>query len=81
MSERKQGTACNMHRKMVNRYGDELFHKHNKDHSLYRMHYRTHPVQIFDISDSNLDKHSSTGLIRAIKLRRMRKRADKGSFH
>lgn len=81
MSEKKQGTAFNMHQRMFNRYGDVYYHKHNKDHSQFRMHYRTHPVEIPDFFSSDTETHYSTGLLRAMKLRRMRKRANKGAIH
>lgn len=81
MSEKKQGTTFSMHEKMINRYGEVLYHKHNKDHSEYRMHYRTHPVQLSNGINEEFEKNNSTGLIRAKKLRKMRKRADSGAFH
>lgn len=82
MSEKKQGTAFSMHQKMLNRYGDSYhYHKHNKDHSLFRMHYRTHPIQIINGFNPTELENNSTGLLRAMKLRRMRKRPDSGTFH
>ncbi|MBA2657281.1 MAG: hypothetical protein H0U70_09935 [Tatlockia sp.] len=80
MSEKQQRTAMSMREKMLNRYGDELHHKHNKNHIAYRGHYKTHPVQTLNGLTSE-DENKSTGSIRAIKLRKIRKRLDKGRFH
>lgn len=80
MSEKQQRTANTMREKMLHRYGDGLSHKHNKNHIPYRKHCRSHPVSMtngFDMEEEN----ESTGLIRAIKLRKTRKRLDKGHIH
>lgn len=80
MSEKQQRTAASMREKMLSRYGDELHHKHNKNHTPYRSHCRTHPVQLFNgLIDE--DENVSTGSLRAFKLRKIRKRLDKGRFH
>lgn len=34
-----------MKEKMKRRYGDEIKHKHNKDHLEYRQHEKTYPLQ------------------------------------
>lgn len=80
MSEKQQGTAQSMRVKMLNRYSDGLHHKHDKNHSPYRQHCRSHPVQHnngYDLDEEN----ASTGMVRAIKLRKIRKRLDKGRIH
>ncbi|MBA2652929.1 MAG: hypothetical protein H0U73_11765 [Tatlockia sp.] len=79
MSEKQQRTAVSMREKMLNRYGDELHHKHNKNHIPYRSHCRTHPVLVNGTDDE--DENVSTGSLRAFKLRKIRKRLDKGRFH
>ena len=80
MSEKQQRTALSMREKMLSRYGDGLHHKHNKNHIPYRSHYRTHPAQQLNgLIDE--DEHVSTGSLRAFKLRKIRKRLDKGRFH
>ena len=81
MSEKQQHNAAIMREKMINRYGDGLHHKHDKLHNPYRMHYRTHPVLITHTPEQEKDINCSTGNIRATKLRRIRKRLDKGRFH
>lgn len=84
MSEKQQRTAASMREKMLNRYGDNLHHKHNKNHHLYRKHCRSHPVQTnghTSQNEENENENASTGLIRAFKLRKMRKRLDKGRIH
>ncbi|MFC3908208.1 hypothetical protein ACFORL_03855 [Legionella dresdenensis] len=80
MSEKQQGTANSMREKMTNRYGDGLRHKHDKNHFSYRKHCRSHPVQSAELIE-NEAKTGSTGLLRAFKLRKIRKRLDKGRIH
>jgi hypothetical protein len=80
MSEKQQGTATAMREKMLLRYSDGLHHKHDKNHFPYRKHCRSHPVQETDNQETN-EENQSTGRIRIIKLRKFRKRLDKGRFH
>ncbi|KTC68782.1 hypothetical protein Lbir_2315 [Legionella birminghamensis] len=80
MSEKQQGTAANMREKMLHRYDDGHHHKHNKNHFTYRKHCKSHPVQALNGLDEN-ENNESTGLLRAFKLRKIRKRLDKGRFH
>jgi len=80
MSEKQQGTAHSMREKMLSRYSDGLHHKHDKNHIPYRQHCRSHPVQETNGHDIN-EENPSTGMIRAIKLRKIRKRLDKGRVH
>jgi hypothetical protein len=80
MSEKQQRTAASMREKMLNRYGDGPHHKHDKNHQHYRKHYRSHPVQPNNHPNEQA-LNGSTGLIRTFKLRKMRKRLDKGRFH
>lgn len=81
MSDKTQHTATGLRQKMLIRYGDELHHKHNKNHHTYRQHCRSHPcnprVEITEESTTN----GSTGQIRKFNLRKMRKRLDKGRIH
>ena len=81
MSEKQQHTAMGMREKMLKRYDDGLHHKHDKNHFPYRKHYRTHPVQILNGQAEEKGVNTSTGLLRALKLRKIRKRLDKGRFH
>lgn len=81
MSEKIQHTAASLREKMLNRYSDGLDHKHNKNRHPYRHHYRTHPAnQIEKVEDESLSE-GSTGSIREFKLRKTRKRLDKGRIH
>ncbi|MDP1602502.1 MAG: hypothetical protein Q8M03_04485 [Legionella sp.] len=80
MSEKQQGTANHMRQRMLNRYGDELHHKHDKNHNPYRKHCKSHPVQPLNGNDEE-QVQGSTGQLRIIKLRKTRKRLDKGRFH
>ncbi|PWY55853.1 hypothetical protein DGG96_10085 [Legionella qingyii] len=80
MPDKIQRTAASLQQKMLARYSDGLHHKHNKHHLEYRQHFRSHPCnQGNDISEEELT--GSTGLLRQLKLRKMRKRPDKGHFH
>jgi len=81
MSEKIQHTAASLREKMISRYGDGLPHKHNKNHLPYRQHYRSHPSNQHNGKDEEHEFNGSTGLIREFKLRKMRKRLDKGRIH
>ncbi|AWN72876.1 hypothetical protein LEAN103870_04535 [Legionella anisa] len=83
MPDKIQHTAASLQQKMLARYSDGLHHKHNKHHLEYRQHCRSHPCnQINGLSkDEEEGLAGSTGLLRQFKLRKMRKRPDKGSFH
>ena len=80
MSEKQQGTVNSMRERMLVRYGDGLHHKHDKNHNPYRQHCRSHPVKHLENGQNN-EFEGSTGLIRIIKLRKIRKRLDKGRIH
>lgn len=81
MSEKQQHTAASLRQKMTNRYGDELHHKHNKWHLQYRQHYRSHPAQLIPRFEQEKLINTSTGNLRALKLRKTRKRIIRGWFH
>lgn len=81
MSEKQQHTAANLRNQMENRYGDDLDHKHNKMHLIYRQHCRSHPAQKRSELDKERSINDSTGLLRQFKLRKIRKRLDKGRIH
>lgn len=80
MSEKQQGTVNSMRERMLVRYSDGHHHKHDKNHNPYRQHCRSHPVKTLD-NDQNSESEGSTGLIRIRKLRKIRKRLDKGRIH
>ncbi|KTD66363.1 hypothetical protein [Legionella spiritensis] len=80
MSEKQQGTAAGTREKMLSRYGDGLHHKHNKNHISYRKHYRSHPTKTLNGMD-NENIQASSGLMRELRLRKIRKRLDKGRYH
>jgi hypothetical protein len=81
MSERIQCTAASLREKMLSRYSDGLEHKHNKNHHSYRHHYRSHPATQSESLQVESVIDSSTGLVRELKLRKTRKRLDKGRIH
>lgn len=81
MSEKIQHTAASLREKMLHRYGDGLDHKHNKNRHSYRHHCRSHPVIPNGSKEAESILDSSTGLIREFKLRKIRKRLDKGRIH
>ena len=43
MSEKAQHTTAHLREKMLEKYGTELKHKHNKIHHAYRAHCKSHP--------------------------------------
>jgi hypothetical protein len=81
MSERLQRTAASLRDKMLSRYSDGLEHKHNKNHHSYRSHYRSHPSTQNNMTEDESTIDGSTGLVREFKLRKIRKRLDKGRIH
>lgn len=83
MSERMQQTAASMREKMLQRYGDDRHHKHDKNHIAYRQHCRSHPVTPKSIEKWNGEQelHCSTGVIREFKLRKCRKGLVKPDIH
>lgn len=81
MSEKSQRTAAGLRDKMLSRYNDGLEHKHNKNHLSYRQHWRSHPSNQRNGQDVEAEFTGSTGQIRQLKLRKMRKRLDKGKIH
>lgn len=81
MSEKTQHTAAHMRERMRLRYDDDHHHKHNKDHQQYRLHCRSHPVQHLQLQEQEKGVYESTGLQRSMKLRKIRKRLDKGHIH
>ena len=83
MSEKLQHTAALMREQMENRYGDGLYHKHNKLHIPYRQHCRSHTKHPNHVQIDEQEKsiRCSTGMLHEMKLRKIRKRLDKGRFH
>ena len=81
MSEKIQHTAASLREKMTHRYNDGLEHKHNKNHLTYRQHCKSHPCNQLNGKEEESVLNGSTGLIREFKLRKMRKRLDKGRIH
>lgn len=81
MSEKTQHTAASLREKMIHRYADGLDHKHNKNHLSYRKHCRSHPCVINHYTQDEKALNESTGQLREFKLRKVRKRLDKGRIH
>ncbi len=81
MSEKAQRTAASMREQMSARYNDGVPHKHNKNRHPYRQHYRSHPVNSTLTEEEENHVNTSTGLLRQFKLRKTRKRLDKGRIH
>ena len=82
MSERLQRTAASMRERMLQRYGDELHHKHDKNHNPYRQHCRSHPVKThYPLTNEEAESQASTGLIRELKLRQYRKQSGNRHVH
>ncbi|MGC1181852.1 hypothetical protein [Legionella sp.] len=81
MPDKTQHTAASLQQKMLARYSDGNHHKHNKHHLKYRQHCRSHPSNQHNIINNKEELTGSTGLLREFKLRKMRKRPDKGHVH
>ena len=81
MSEKLQHTALRTQLLMQDRYGVDLHHKHDKCHFTYRAHQPSHPKVQANGNDLETNKNSPTGQIHQIKLRKIRKRLAKGSYH
>jgi hypothetical protein len=81
MSDKIQHTASGLQERMMHRYSDGLEHKHNKDHMEFRHHSKSHPCKIKQNILEEPITNGSTGLLREFKLRKMRKRLDKGRIH
>ena len=63
---------------MLQRYSDGLHHKYDKNHNLYRKHFKSHPSHTTNREE---ELNSASGLLRVLRLRKLRKRLDKGQFH
>jgi hypothetical protein len=81
MSEKQQHTLAHMRVLMEHRYGDGLHHKHNKLHSQYRLHQKSHPAHLFKVEDETEENKHSTGIIHQLKQQKIRKRLAKGRYH
>ncbi|KTD14036.1 hypothetical protein E3983_00640 [Legionella israelensis] len=81
MSEKAQRTVASLREKMLHRYGDGYQHKHDKSHHPYRKHYPSHPCNSTRNMNEMAPSSNSTGLLKKYKLRKIRKRLDKGHFH
>ncbi len=80
MPEKTQHTAASLHEKMLTRYNDGLSHKHNKHHLEYRKHFKSHPCNLANGIEKE-ELNGSTGLLREFKLKKLRKRMNKGQVH
>lgn len=80
MSDRAQYTSQKLGEKMLSRYGTEFHHKHNKYHLTYRKHCKSHPCTP-NTEPERPDLEGSTGLVRQLNLKRMRKRPQNGGYH
>lgn len=81
MAERIQKTAQSMREKMLNRYGDEYHHKHDKNHLSYRFHSRSHPCDPRKRHDYDVYNAPSKHLNRELNSQKLLKRLDKGRIH
>ena len=81
MSEKLQHTTAHMRVLMEHRYGDSVYHKHNKDHSAYRLHCKSHPHEKSNSQHKEDELHESTGHLHELGQQKVRKRMAKGRFH
>jgi hypothetical protein len=80
MSERLQHTAARMRTKMLTNYGEEIHHKHNKNHLHNPPHKKIQVILTLNNINDHPDKWSAK-TIQDFKGRKTRKRLDKGDFH
>jgi hypothetical protein len=83
MTDKIQHTANHLRERMLARYGDaeEHKHKHNKNHLEYRMHERSHPASLTPNGANETEPNGSTGLVKQLNLKRIRKRLGTGRVH
>lgn len=81
MSERRQHTSAFVREAMLNHYGDEFHHKHDKRHLQYRHHWRSH--ENTPRFEENLDdmNNQRTGWVRDMRLKKFRKEAANRWIH
>lgn len=81
MSDKQQGTTQGTRETMLNHYGNEFHHKHDKRHSPYRLHNRSHDKQVVDLKCEETNNNHPTGLIRLINTKKFRKQLAKRMIH
>lgn len=81
MSEKLQHTTESIRETMMNHYGDEIHHKHDKRHSPFRRHCRSHQRQTALDENSHVTENHRTGLVGLIKLKKFRKRLSRREIH
>ncbi|OGV27241.1 MAG: hypothetical protein A3F18_01070 [Legionellales bacterium RIFCSPHIGHO2_12_FULL_37_14] len=84
MSEKRQHTAAMMRNKMLIHYGDEVYHKHNKNHLIDPPHrdiLLAEPSYENGEEEETKNKRWSFKTIRNFKGRKTRTRLDKGRVH
>ena len=81
MSDKQQHTAFSLRNTMMNHYGDEIHHKHDKRHLPSRQHCRSHPHHTEAVENVIQEINHRTGLLRETNLRKYRKQIAKRMIH
>ena len=81
MSEKQQHTAEGTRETMLSRYGDVHHHKHDKRHTLYRFHCRSHLEQHTNSFLQHEKINSAHKEKRILILQKNRKRGVHMTFH
>lgn len=81
MSDRTQGKAALMREKMLVHYGNEIHHKHNKNHLIDPPHLHFHDFKTTTLNTLEEIPRWSHEILHDFKERKTRKRLDKGQVH
>lgn len=83
MAEKLQHNASRMRAKMASYYGETINHKHNKNHLHDPPHHPMPMIQPRDDQMLNEDMHKrwSNKTLNNFRVRKTRKRLDKGRIH
>lgn len=80
MSEKLQYNTERTREQMSHRYGNVYYHKHDKRHHTYRQHCRSHVYKRIEESQP-VQVNYSTGLIRKLKLQKLKKHMMRKQVH
>ncbi len=81
MSDKQQGTAQATRQTMLNHYGNEIHHKHDKRHCPYRLHNPSHHREIIIQESEEHSNNHHTGLVKLINMKKFRKQLAKRMIH
>jgi len=83
MSDKLQHTTASMRIKMIAKYGTEHHHKHDKLHSPYRLHWKSHPVQKINVAGVEMKVKEPSEFVPDfnVHVQKTRIRLRRGSYH